>query len=509
MADKISVTPGEMTLAQMRSIERDGIALEIAGDWQAKVESAAAAVQRVVDEERVVYGINTGFGLLANTSISADDVRELQVRLVRSHCAGTGNPLDVNTVRLIMALKAISLAHGYSGVRVETVQLILDMISHGVTPYIPEKGSVGASGDLAPLAHMSAVMIGEGEAFYDGERLPGIATLDKAGLKPIELHAKEGLGLLNGTQVSTALAICGLNAAEDVFKSALMSGSLSVEAMKGSDAPFDPRIQVLGNQVGQVDVARALTDTMAGSHIRESHVDCERVQDPYSLRCQPRVMGACLDQLRMATQILIREANGVSDNPVVFADVDEVLSGGNFHAQSVAFVADMIANAVAEVGSLSARRQALLGNPALSGLPAFLSPKPGINSGYMMAQVTSAALVAENRQRATPASVDSVPTSADQEDHVSMATYGARRLYDMTDNTAAIVAIELMAATQGISFHRPLESSTALESCMAEVLILCPLRDDDREFSVEINAVKRGIMDGRYLGDAVVGISLV
>ncbi len=508
MSEIISVTPGALTLTQMRNLERHGVNLKIAGDWETKVEAAAAAVERVVDDERVVYGINTGFGLLARESISPDDVRELQIRLVRSHCAGTGTPLNDNTVRLIMALKAISLAHGFSGVQVKTVQLILDMMERGVIPMIPEKGSVGACGDLAPLAHMSAVMIGEGEAFVDDVRMSGLDALKKVGLSPIRLHAKEGLGLLNGTQVSTALAICGLNAAEDVFKAALMAGSLSIEAMKGSDAPFDPRIQVLGNQVGQVDVAKVLMSTMDGSFIRDSHIDCDRVQDPYSLRCQPRVMGACLDQLRMAATILVREANGVSDNPLVFAKEDEVLSGGNFHAQSVAFVADMIANATAEIGSLSERRQALLVNPAMSGLPAFLSPNPGINSGFMMAQVTSAALVAENRQRATPTSVDSVPTSADQEDHVSMATYGARRLFDMTDNTAAIVAIELMAATQGISFHRPLKSSDDLERCMDAVLDLAPLRTDDREFSSEISAVKEGISDGRYLGTAVAGVTL-
>ncbi|MBT4887924.1 MAG: histidine ammonia-lyase [Rhodospirillales bacterium] len=508
MPDMITVTPGAMTLAQMRIVERDGVALDLAGDWRTPVQTAAAMVARVVEEERVVYGINTGFGLLASKSISATDVRELQVRLVRSHCAGTGFLLDEETVRLVMALKLISLARGYSGVRIETIELLLAMLERGVIPAIPAKGSVGASGDLAPLAHMSAVMIGEGEAFVDGERMPAAAALAKAGLEPIELYAKEGLGLLNGTQVSTALALRGLNMAEDAFKAALMSGALSVEAMKGSDAPFDPRIQLLGGQPGQVVVAAALLETMIGSRIRESHVDCERVQDPYSLRCQPRVMGACLDQLRMAAQTLILEANGVSDNPLVFADADEVLSGGNFHAEPVAFAADQIANAIAEIGALSERRTALLVNPAMSGLPAFLTPEPGLNSGFMMAQVTAAALVSENRQRATPASVDSLPTSADQEDHVSMATYAARRLLDMAENAYGIVAVELMAATQGISFHRPLRSSLALETCMEEVLDIAPLRTDDREFSVEINGVKEGIHDGRFLDSVVSKISL-
>lgn len=504
----LTVEAGALDLNHMRSIERNPVELTLSGDWRADVSAAAGVVDRVVEEERVVYGVNTGFGLLARESISADQVRELQVRLVRSHAAGTGFLLDDETVRLVMALKAASLARGFSGVRVATVELLLDMLSRGVIPVIPAKGSVGASGDLAPLAHMSSVMIGEGEAFVEGERMSGDAALAKVGLEPIRLHAKEGLGLLNGTQVSTALALRGLNAAEDAFKAALMSGALSVEAMKGSDAPFDPRIQTLGGQPGQVEVAAALMTLMEGSRIRESHLDCERVQDPYSLRCQPRVMGACLDQLRMAAQVLVREANGVSDNPLVFTDNDDVLSGGNFHAEPVAFAADQIANAIAEIGALSERRTALLVNPAMSGLPAFLTPEPGINSGFMMVQVTAAALVSENRQRATPASVDSLPTSADQEDHVSMATYAARRLLDMAENAFGIVAIELMAATQGISFHRPLRSSAALETCMAEVEKVSPVRVDDREFSHEVNAVKDGIRDGRFVDSAVTDITL-
>ncbi len=497
-----------MDLSHIRSIEREAAELHITGGWKADVIAAADVVDRVVEEERIVYGVNTGFGLLARESISHDDVRELQVRLVRSHSAGTGFLLDEETVRLVMALKAASLARGYSGCRVETVELLLDMLARGVIPVIPAKGSVGASGDLAPLAHMSAVMIGEGEAFWQGERMPAIAALDKAGLKHIRLQAKEGLALLNGTQVSTALALRGLNAAEDVFKAALMSGALSVDAMKGSDAPFDERIQALGGQPGQVEVAAALMSLMKGSRLRESHLDCDRVQDPYSLRCQPRVMGACLDQLRMAAGVLVREANGVSDNPLVFADTDDVLSGGNFHAEPVAFAADQIANAIAEIGALSERRTALLVNPAMSGLPAFLTPDPGINSGFMMAQVTAAALVSENRQRATPASVDSLPTSADQEDHVSMATYAARRLLDMAENAFGIVAVELMAATQGISFHRPLKSSPVLEACMDEIEKLSPIRADDREFSHEIDAVKEGIRDGRFQGDVVSAVTL-
>jgi len=499
MTETITLQPGGMTLADLRAVDRTVAKIVLADGWQDAVEIAAAAVDKVVEENRVVYGVNTGFGLLARESIAADKVRELQIRLVRSHAAGTGFLLSEATVRLVMALKAASLARGYSGVRTTTIELLINMLNAGVTPVIPAKGSVGASGDLAPLAHMSLVLLGEGEAFLNGERLPGGEALKRAGLEPITLQAKEGLGLLNGTQVSTALALQGLLAAEDVFKAALVSGALSIDAMKGSDAPFDPRIQMVGNQPGQAVVAAALMALMDGSSIRESHVDCDRVQDPYSLRCQPRVMGACLDQLKMASEVLVREANGVSDNPLVFAETGDVLSGGNFHAEPVAFAADMIANAIAEIGALSERRTALLVNPAMSGLPAFLTPDPGINSGFMMAQVTAAALVSENRQRATPASVDSLPTSADQEDHVSMATYAARRLLDMAENAFGIVAVELMAAAQGISFHRPLKSSPPLEHALAEIEKIAPVRSDDRVFSDEIDGVKAGIRDGRFV----------
>lgn len=508
MNAETEIAPGNLSLTQIRAIEREGTPVVLSGDWRAAVEAAAATVDRVLAEGRVVYGINTGFGLLARQRISPDQLRELQVRLVRSHAAGTGNPLAPETVRLVLALKAASLAQGYSGVRPATVELLLGMLNAGVIPVIPTKGSVGASGDLAPLAHLALVMIGEGEAFIGERRMPGAEALAAAGLAPITLEAKEGLALLNGTQVSTALALRGLLAAEDGLKAGLMAGALSVDAMKGTDAAFDPRIQTLVAHSGRTEVAATLMQLMAGSRIRESHLDCDRVQDPYSLRCQPQVMGACLDQLRAAARTLLAEANGVSDNPLVFAETDEILSGGNFHAEAVGFAADQIANAVAEIGALSERRTALLVNPAMSGLPAFLTPDPGVNSGFMIPQVTAAALVSENRQRATPASVDSLPTSADQEDHVSMATYAARRLITMTENLHAIVAIELMAATQGIGFHRPLASSPALESCMEAIVTIAPLRTDDREFTGEIEGVKAGIRAGRFQSSAVAALRL-
>jgi histidine ammonia-lyase len=506
--NSLHVTPGELTLDDLRAIERTDTAVVLEGDWRADVAAAADAVDRVLAEGRVVYGVNTGFGLLAQQRISNDRVRDLQVRLVRSHAAGTGDPLARATVRLVLALKASSLARGFSGVRERTVDLLLAMLERDVIPVVPAKGSVGASGDLAPLAHVAQVMIGEGEAWADGERLPGAEALARAGLEPVTLEAKEGLALLNGTQVSTALALRGLTAAEDAFRAALMAGALSVDAIKGTDVAFDPRIQALSGRAGPAEVAEALARLIAGSRIRESHLDCNRVQDPYSIRCQPQVMGACLTQLRGAAATLIAEANGVSDNPLVFPDTGEVLSGGNFHAEAVGFAADQIANALAEIGALSERRTALLVNPAMSGLPAFLTPDPGVNSGFMIPQVTAAALVSENRQRATPASVDSLPTSADQEDHVSMATYAARRLLDMADNAHGIVAIELMAATQGIGFHRPLTSSEPLERCMAAVTERAPLRTDDRAFSGEIEVLKAAIRDGLFEDECVRVITL-
>ena len=461
----ISLSPGALSLAQMRVILRESQDVALAGDWRDGVDAAAQTVADLIASGDVVYGVNTGFGLLARNRISDDQLRELQVRLVRSHQTGIGRPLEDDVVRLILILKAASLARGASGVRSVVIDRLIEMTNAGVLPVIPEKGSVGASGDLAPLAHMSAALIGEGTVRVAGEVMTAADGLEKAGLEPIRLRAKEGLALLNGTQVSTALALKGLFAIEDGFEAALVAGALSVDAMKGSDTPFDARIHALRGHQGQIDVAAALRDIMHGSRIRESHLDCDRVQDPYSLRCQPQVMGACLDQIRHAAGILEREANAVSDNPLVFSDAGEILSGGNFHAEPVAMAADALAVAVAEIGALSERRTALLIDPAMSGLPAFLVTEPGLNSGFMIAQVTSAALASENKSLAHPASVDSMPTSANQEDHVSMATFAARRLMAMAGNTANIVAIELLAALQGLEFHKPLASSPALEKC--------------------------------------------
>ncbi|MFN3585723.1 histidine ammonia-lyase [Phenylobacterium sp.] len=493
--------PGETPLADWRAIW-NGAAVRLDPASQAVVAESAAAVGRILAGGEAIYGINTGFGKLAAVRIEDGDLATLQRNLVLSHAAGVGAPSPTPVARLMMALKLASLAQGASGVRPATVELLERMIALDLIPVVPGQGSVGASGDLAPLAHMTAAMIGVGEIEVGGVRLPADRALAEAGLAPLELGPKEGLALLNGTQFSTANALAGLFEAERLFRSALVTGALSTEAARGSDTPFDPRIHALRRQPGQIEAAQALRELMAGSAIRASHLkDDERVQDPYCLRCQPQVMGAALDVLRQAASTLAFEANGVSDNPLIFAGNtngggDVALSGGNFHAEPVAFAADMIALAICEIGSIAERRIAMLVDPALSGLPAFLTPKPGLNSGFMIPQVTAAALVSENKQLAHPASVDSIPTSANQEDHVSMAAHGARRLLAMTRNLEGVVAVELLAAAQGCDFHRPLASSAALEGVRERLRAVVPTLDHDRHFAPDIAAAARLVGEG-------------
>jgi histidine ammonia-lyase len=485
-----------LSLHQLRLYTRARERLELDPGCRGAVEHANQAVGAIVARGETVYGVNTGFGLLAKTSVSADNLKALQRNLVLSHSAGTGPLLDDTTVRLILALKIAALAQGYSGVRWSLIEAMLRLVEAEVYPCVPSKGSVGASGDLAPLAHLSATLIGVGEVRHRGETLSAIEGLRRAGLAPLELGPKEGLALLNGTQVSTALALVGLFAIEDTFAAALVAGALSVDAAKGSDTPFDPRIHGVRGHPGQTAVAAVYLSLLKGSAIRASHLHCSRVQDPYSLRCQPQVMGACLDHLRFAAEVIAREANAVSDNPLVFADTGEVLSGGNFHAEPIAMAADVLALVAAEIGALSERRIALLIDHTISELPAFLVRDGGLNSGFMIAQVTAAALASENKSLAHPASVDSLPTSANQEDHVSMATFAARRLGEMADNTAGIVAIELLAAAQGVEFHAPLETSTALAGAKALIRKVVPPYDRDRAFAPDIAAAKRLIAEG-------------
>ena len=493
---EIRLIPGATSLADWRRIYR-GMTPVLDPACRAGIERSADAVGRIVARGEPVYGINTGFGKLASVRIEPADLATLQRNIVLSHCAGVGEATPAPVVRLMMALKLASLAQGYSGVRTQTVDTLAAVLRLGLTPVVPVQGSVGASGDLAPLAHMTAALLGVGEIDVGGRRVAAASALSAAGLAPLTLGPKEGLALLNGTQFSTAFALAALFEADNLFASALLSGALSTEAAKGSDAPFDPRIHRLRRHRGQIESAAAIRRLMSGSAIRASHrVNDDRVQDPYCLRCQPQVMGAALDVLRHAARTLGDEANGVTDNPLIFAEDDQALSGGNFHAEPVAFAADMMALAICEIGSIAERRIAMLVDPALSGLPAFLTPRPGLNSGFMIPQVTAAALVSENKQRAYPASVDSIPTSANQEDHVSMAAHGARRLLPMVDNATAIIGIELLAAAQGCDFHAPLLSSAALERVRAVVRSRIPHLDNDRHLHPDIalatELVRRG-----------------
>jgi histidine ammonia-lyase len=497
---------GDVSLSQWRAIYR-GAPAALDPAMLPAVQASADTVAAIVAKGAPVYGINTGFGKLATVRIAKEDLQILQRNLVLSHAAGTGEPMPIPIARLMMVLKFCSLAQGASGVQVATIRLLEAMVARDVIPVIPAQGSVGASGDLAPLAHMAAAMIGTGEVFCAGERMDAASGLAEAGLEPLVLGAKEGLALLNGTQFSTANALAGLFEAELLFGQALVTGALSTDAARGSDAPFDPRIHALRRHKGQAEVAAALRGLMAGSAIRESHLaGDERVQDPYCLRCQPQVMGAVLDVLRQAATTLETEANGVTDNPLIFPDTFEALSGGNFHAEPVAFAADMIAMAICEIGSIAERRLSMLVDPVLSGLPAFLTPSPGLNSGFMIPQVTAAALVSENKGRAFPAVVDSIPTSANQEDHVSMAAHGARRLLAMADNLRAIVAIELLAAVQGCDFHS-LRTSELLEGVRAKLRSVVARLEDDRYFAPDIAAAIELLRGGALLDAALPGLA--
>jgi histidine ammonia-lyase len=498
----IALDGSTVSLADWRDIVR-GARVRIDGLALATVAASANTVAAIVERGVPVYGINTGFGKLANIQIEAGDLSVLQRNLVLSHAAGVGEPTPLATVRLMMVLKLTSLARGVSGVRPEILTLLAAMVDRDVIPLVPSQGSVGASGDLAPLAHMAAAMIGVGEAFHRGERMPAAAALQRAELAPTTLAPKEGLALLNGTQFSTAHALMALFAAERVFQTALISGALATDAAKGSDTPFDPRIHALRGHRGQIETAAALRALMAGSEIRASHLTGDdRIQDPYSIRCQPQVMGAVLDLMRHAATTLNIEASGVSDNPLVIPETDEVLSGGNFHGEPVAFAADILALAICEIGGLAERRIALLVDTVLSRLPAFLTPNPGLNSGLMIAHVTAAALVSENKQQAYPASVDSIPTSANQEDHVAMSAHAARRLPGMVENVASIVAIELIAAAQGCDFHVPLKSSARLERVRAAVRALVPALAEDRYLAPDIAAAAELVSSGAILAAA-------
>ena len=493
----LRIQPGRLTLAQLHSIWQMAWPVRLPQESRGAIEASAAAVQAIVARGVPAYGINTGFGKLAKTHIADAQLARLQHNLILSHSVGTGAPLPDAVVRLVMLMKVASLARGYSGVRPVVIDTLLAMLDAGVLPVIPSKGSVGASGDLAPLSHMTLALIGQGEVRVAGRTRPAAQALADAGIAPIVLAAKEGLALINGTQVSTALALHGLFLAQRLLEAGTVIGALCVDAAKGSDAPFDPRVHALRGQPGQIALAEVTRTLLHGSEIRQSHlVNDERVQDPYSLRCQPQVMGACRDLIAQAARTLLIEANAVTDNPLVFAGTGEVISGGNFHAEPVAFAADTLALAISEIGAISERRIALLIDSTLSGLPPFLVDQPGLNSGFMIAHVTAAALASENKSHAHPASVDSLPTSANQEDHVSMATFAARRLAEMADNTATILGIEWLAAAQGVDFHRPLQTSGPLRHAHATLRAQVPFYAQDRMLAPDIEAARALVLDG-------------
>ena len=493
---RLTLQPGELRLADLRAVWAGHQRLDLAAKAWDDIAASAATVDAIVAKGDPAYGINTGFGILAKAHIPIEQLATLQRNLILSHAVGTGELLSDTIVRLILLTKIGSLARGYSGVRPIIVETLVALYNANIMPAIPSQGSVGASGDLAPLAHMTLAMLGVGQVRHDGVLVEAADALRAAGIAPVTLAAKEGLALINGTQVSTALALHGLFMAERLLEAAMVTGSLSVDAARGSDAPFDPRIHAVRGQPGQIAAAKIYRELVAGSAIRASHlVGDERVQDPYSLRCQPQVMGAVMDLIANAGRTLLIEANAVTDNPLLF-EGGEIISGGNFHAEPVAFAADTLALAIAEIGALAERRIALLIDANLSGLPAFLVREPGLNSGFMIAHVTAAALASENKSLAHPASVDSLPTSANQEDHVSMATFAARRLDQMAHNTAVIVGIELLAASQGIEFHRPLKSSETLESVHAQLRQHVAPYDADRFFAPDIEAARRLVVDG-------------
>lgn len=496
----MTLTPGHLSFAQLRDIWQQPVKLSLDAGAIDAINASVACVNNIVAEGRTAYGINTGFGLLAQTRIATEDLQNLQRSLVLSHAAGVGEALEDAMVRLIMVLKINSLARGFSGIRLSVIDALIALVNAEVYPLIPAKGSVGASGDLAPLAHMSLTLLGEGKARWQGEWLPATEALKKAGLEPITLEAKEGLALLNGTQASTAFALRGLIEAQELFASATVCGALTTEAVLGSRRPFDARIHAARGQRGQIDAAalyrHVLTDTSA---LSQSHHNCEKVQDPYSLRCQPQVMGACLTQMRQVMDVLLVEANAVSDNPLVFAEEGDVISGGNFHAEPVAMAADNLALAIAEIGALSERRIALMMDKHMSQLPPFLVKNGGVNSGFMIAQVTAAALASENKALAHPHSVDSLPTSANQEDHVSMAPAAGRRLWEMAANTRGVIAVEWLAACQGIDLREGLTSSPLLEQARYALREQVAHYTHDRFFAPDIECATELLAQGVLL----------
>ncbi len=495
-----------LTLEAIAEVARAGKKVALSPEARARIDAARLVVDRIADggdAAPAVYGVNTGFGFLADVRISADEIRNLQRNLIRSHAAGVGAPLPEPVVRAMMLLRAQVLSLGHSGVRAVVAELLCEMINRGVHPVIPSKGSVGASGDLAPLAHLALVVMGEGEAFLDGVRLPGGDALAKAGLQAVPFEAKEGISLVNGTQCMTALGALALVDAEDAARLADLVGAMSLEALKGTPRAFDPRIHAVRPHPGQATSARNLMRLLEGSGIVASHKNCGKVQDAYSLRCMPQVHGATRDALGYARRVLETEASSATDNPLVFADANEMISGGNFHGQPVAIALDFACIAVAELANIAERRIEQMVNPHLSsGLPAFLSPESGLNSGYMMAQVTAAALVSENKILAHPASVDSIPSSAGREDHVSMGVHAADKLARIVDNVRNVLAIEFLCAAQGVDLRAPHRPGPALDAAHAALRARVPTLATDRVVHRDVDAVRALLDDGSLVAAA-------
>lgn len=496
----MKLNPEAIDLATLRDLW-SGADAHLDDSSMQRVAAAAASVERIVASGETVYGVNTGFGLLANTPIPPERLAELQTNLILSHSAGLGDPLPRHVTRLMILLKLLGLGRGHSGVRPLVIDALQALLDKDAMPLIPSQGSVGASGDLAPLAHLIAALMGHGSIDVAGKVTSAAAALQQLGMDPLQLGPKEGLALINGTQASTAIALDALFTGERVFAAALAAGALSVDALKGSAKPFDPRISELRGQPGQIRVAAAIASMLDGSEILASHGRCGKVQDPYSFRCQPQVMGAALDLLTNAARTLTIESGAVTDNPILFPEENAAISGGNFHAQPVAFAADIIAMALCEVGSISERRTAVLVDPKMSGLPPFLTQDSGVNSGLMIPQVTAAALVSENKSLAFPASVDSIPTSAGQEDHVSMAPIAARKAGQIARNAAGVVAVELIAAAQGVDHHAPLKTSAKLQQVHAKVRKLTPRFTSDRYWADDMAALQAAVLAGS-IGDS-------
>lgn len=487
--DYFELTAGTLTRENIFKLYRHHRPLRLSKTCYENILAAANFVDEVIDGEQQVYGINTGFGLLSNVSIKRDELHQLQENIVLSHAAGVGTLLDDDIIALTLLLKINSLALGYSGIRLETIDYLIKLYNHHYYPCVPAKGSVGASGDLAPLAHIASCLLGYGNFRVNGEIIPAKTGLKKLGLTPLKLHAKEGLALLNGTQVSTAIALSALCKTESLFSHAVLSGSMTTDVTLGTDIPFDARIHDLRGHPTQIKVAKIYRTLLANSDIRNSHKTCDKVQDPYSIRCQPQVMGACLAHIEFAANSLTIEANACTDNPIILSKTKETLSGGNFHAQPVAMAADTLALAISEIGALSERRIAMMMDKHFSGLPPFLVENSGLNSGFMIPDVTATALASENKALAHPVSIDSLPTSANQEDHVSMATYAAQRLHPMITNTRYIIAIELLAACQGLDLRAPLKSSPLIEKVHNKLRESIPVYRHDRYFATDIESV--------------------